>query len=1422
MGLFSEAYTAATPQPATKITPKATMPPATPSGGLFSQTFSPAKTSTSALASTKIQPIKIATPSAPKAAPIVANPSPNPEASLTPEIPAKALEGNLGGGYGQSNIKDQYSGKPLLTFENPVAKSSQLLENRVAPNFDPTVPQKIDPSVLHNGRMPEAASAAVKKATGAAPDTQLDHLISLEVGGSNDTSNLNNENLKSDGTQFSLTTENQIAKDVATGKISYVEGQKEIARAKGVQLPDDTAFSSSDHPLAQYYAKAAPNQVGTQEQNPSLLTRVKNAVTGAASTVKNDVEGASKAFVSTMQNGGQTFKDSVLSYLAGVPISTKDESGAFKINLTDGQIQQISDTANAKAAKDLATAGYSPDQIKQIQSTPMPSTGDPIKDLPKNILQGATRSALAYGESLVGEDTPLQPGAISQSKLGSIAQLAIYGNQPVAPFASQSTIGAAKAGNLPALGKVGLAGLGLGASVTLDPGTWDDDTLLKLANETDHTNIADILIKKGIDEDAAHTLAPIISQAKTPEAVKSVLQFAADKGFIYGAKEEGTNAADEFAQQEAGKGGSASAEEPKALTAGGEKETVPAVRQTVSMDDVKKEAAQYPNANNFAMVANKKYGISTDQATEIYNQAKGENVTGAVNGIENNDKPTIPDNGKVTDIPASEQAPEKSDNIPTIKTDEQAQNEAATKAYVNSDHPHVDPINNLDKDTQGIYRDWVNTTGDSNKVITGKIASKPFEPLRDKGMAAVHAFQSGDRSGQLEAVDKWGKDLIAKEQAAGIPVEPRANYLPQYWANSKSEIEAAQQKYFGENHGKNVQLRPGFSKEATFPDYATGMELGLTPKYDNIPDMINARVRASEKALGDRKFFESIAERGLIQPRAGAGWKTLDQDHFPNYAVKDSVGEIHKGAMKAPGPLADLINNQLKGPESLSDKIFEWTAKTATVFKGIVLSAGVPGTAINMHGFNELAATVPELFNQPSLFGNALKYLFHPQSGGKFVEKNLATAQEAARAGLILGGEDQTITPAAEAAVVKGPLGKAKDVFDKGRQLLYSMFAKHDFEQMIPALKLQMWSDTKEYLMAKGMNEADAARHAAERSNNTFGGLNYAALGRDKNFQNMLRSAVFAPDFWESRFRYAGGMGKSVVGKGPSKGLYQKAVAAVIAAYVGLNIANKKTSGKWMFENPPGHSMDVLVGKDSAGKDIWVRPFGTDLDFVRLPLDIATGISQGDSSELTTLLRDRVSTIVQPAISWFSNTDAYGNKIFGPSTAADPASAQWAAFLGQLPIVPGVGGGLTGLLNKNQSKAQSLAEALSLPVRFNSATTPAVSTVADLIYTERPALEKEIKADYLNGNTQDALTKMASYNKQLLQATIQSYEDNGYHITDQNQFTQFLLTNSQAKGGLKGLFLTPPSAKVLQTATEKNGKPLFNKIFPSTISSSTP
>ncbi|HYK01300.1 MAG TPA: LPD38 domain-containing protein [Thermoanaerobaculia bacterium] len=181
------------------------------------------------------------TPPAPPASTTV--PKANLATKVSTPIPAGAPTSTdpyfRGKGYGASNITDT-SGKPLLTFKNETAKQSQLLLNRVATTWDPTVPQKIDRKMLVNGRVPQEVTDAIRKELGAGYDDELDHRIALSLSGSNQKTNLGLEpGRTTKGRAIQLNTlVNRISKQVSTGQISLLEGQRRIAEAKGVELPD--------------------------------------------------------------------------------------------------------------------------------------------------------------------------------------------------------------------------------------------------------------------------------------------------------------------------------------------------------------------------------------------------------------------------------------------------------------------------------------------------------------------------------------------------------------------------------------------------------------------------------------------------------------------------------------------------------------------------------------------------------------------------------------------------------------------------------------------------------------------------------------------------------------------------------------------------------------------------------------------------------------------------------------------------------------------------------------------------------------------------------------------------------------------------------------------------------------------------------
>lgn len=287
-----------------------------------------------------------------------------------------------GKGYGASNITDT-SGKPLLTFKNQTAKQSQLLSNRVATTWDPTVPQKLDRKMLVNGRVPREVTDALREELGAGYDDELDHRIALSLGGSNQKTNLGLEpGRTTKGRAVQLNTlVNKISKEVSDGKISHLEGQKRIAEAKGVKLPDIGATPYEEKPVrstapASFPAPSpfksndafrAPMQV---ERDPSTIPA---PVRKAAATVKRVGADAVAGFLSSPEEQKKDSRfNSSLAYAGAAALGTlSPEGGITKIPKAAKAVATKADDVfdAAKAAVNLSKLNIAPEAKQAVART---------------------------------------------------------------------------------------------------------------------------------------------------------------------------------------------------------------------------------------------------------------------------------------------------------------------------------------------------------------------------------------------------------------------------------------------------------------------------------------------------------------------------------------------------------------------------------------------------------------------------------------------------------------------------------------------------------------------------------------------------------------------------------------------------------------------------------------------------------------------------------------------------------------------------------------------------------------------------------------------------------------------------------------------------------------------------------------------
>lgn len=593
------------------------------------------------------------------------------------------------------------------------------------------------------------------------------------------------------------------------------------------------------------------------------------------------------------------------------------------------------------------------------------------------------------------------------------------------------------------------------------------------------------------------------------------------------------------------------------------------------------------------------------------------------------------------------------------------------------------------------FAKWVNARRASK--VEGLLKGREFRDLASRGMQGIHDFQAGLKSGRFADVAKYFNEKHQTLKDLGVKLGFRENYLPQLWENPADEVFAVTKK---------LGLKPQFTLERVLENYHEGIKAGLKPKFETIGELIGWYEQRANKAIADRQFFDSLKSKGLILTRdkAPETWVTLNPDHFPvqKFITKRGQKEL---IFKAPPKVAAAINNYL----GEGHPAFRALGNTATVSKNVVLSSGVPGTGINAHGFNIAARNV---MARGLVRGGAeaAHWLIRPGKARAWLNQNLAKAPEAVHSGLTLTTEEHAFGSTGSTNITGGAKGRLGRAFNKVLELHGKYFEDPLFQNIIPALKLKHWDSLKTDFMKQGMAREAASKAAASATNELYGGINWEAMQRSRDLQNLLRGIILAPDWFESQYRIGKGMVNTLRDPKNPRGLaYKREAMNLIAAYVAADVMNYSINGHHMWENETGHALDVKIGS-VGGKTRYLRPFGTAADFARLPFDTIAGIGQGDLSAPTKILKNRLSTTVRPGLDLLMNEDPFGNPIFGPDKYGRPQSIpKQLGAAGREVTTVGLPQYVAGPLNYATGRAGSAEEAIlgtvEAPVRYSREST---------------------------------------------------------------------------------------------------------------------
>jgi hypothetical protein len=557
-----------------------------------------------------------------------------------------------------------------------------------------------------------------------------------------------------------------------------------------------------------------------------------------------------------------------------------------------------------------------------------------------------------------------------------------------------------------------------------------------------------------------------------------------------------------------------------------------------------------------------------------------------------------------------------------------------------------------DKLTREAISNWIEADGDENILRARADKSKePYKAGYEKALELTDEQKTIARN-IANFHEATGQEAIK----TGVMQHAVENYV-QHIYKDKPEMLA---RIRAEQNFASLQTKPSFSKQRTLPTYFDAEQLGFTPKNKDVAYLTVVHEQALREAIAARNYIRSLMEGKdengrplaaiswasakevsgkdaegnqrdpayLITPNLKPGEEFADYRKFDHPALRDWrwAGEIDgkpvfvKGdAVLNPSIYRKVKNNlstsairnyslEVAGHEIQPGAM---ALKAQSELKHVILSySGFHQTQLGLHALEHTVkpAFMPELdLNQPKQ--------------GKLVDHGLNVAQ--------FDAEEQLGEGVASGGVVTKVPGIGP---------VYKTYTNYLFNSYLPRLKMQMALDALERnqkTYAGKLTEDQIYAQTAKEANAAFGGLNYKLLGRNKTFQDALRLALMAPDFFEARARF---VGQALRPYG------REQLRALLIGAVVLYTAGR------------------LINQASDGEPHWDKPFSV----VHKGKEYSLRTIQGDLVHLATDPQQFLKSRLGPVPSLLLKDDKYQRK---NQSAVDNVKAR-AGSLVPVPLQP--------------------------------------------------------------------------------------------------------------------------------------------------------
>ena len=477
---------------------------------------------------------------------------------------------------------------------------------------------------------------------------------------------------------------------------------------------------------------------------------------------------------------------------------------------------------------------------------------------------------------------------------------------------------------------------------------------------------------------------------------------------------------------------------------------------------------------------------------------------------------------------------------------------------------------------------WIEADGDE-AVLRKRADLAKF--LYKRGYDAALALTEEEKT-IARNIMNYHDGILEEAKKAGIVDEGVENYVQHIW---EKEPEAAR-KVLAQLNFNSLRVNPSFSKKRVLPTYFDGERLGFRPVNKDIGFLVTAHNKAFEEAIAARTYIKSLfsgkASDGrplatisrasavevsdenagndayLVRPNLRPPEQYADYERFDHPALRkwrwahteEETGKqtfVQGDALLHP-EIYDKVKNNLS-----RSAIRTWTVKAmgAEIRPGQALlrvSGGIKHVILSLSGFHEMTererAAEHGVFRTEPLDLNDPEQRFAVDHGLMVADYN---ALQDFSEGVAAGGLASKI-PA---------IGPA-----------YDSYLVHLFRRLIPELKMAVFKKemSRNADRYPDLTRDQAGMLTADQVNETFGGLNYKAMGRNPTMQDIFRLAFLAPDFFESSFKsQAKAAGTAAGGAYPyGRGHLRAILVGAVALYALARILNEVTDGQAHWDKP--------------------------------------------------------------------------------------------------------------------------------------------------------------------------------------------------------------------------------------------------------------